>query len=126
MEDSKKLLVVEDSKITRELIVSAIEDIGDFEIVEAGNGFEALKLLPRNRFSLILTDINMPDINGLELVKFIRSNEFYKSIPLIIISTEGSKRDREKGVALGANGYLVKPFEPQDLQELVKSYLGIE
>ena len=111
MEDSKKLLVVEDSKITRELIVSAIEDIGDFEIVEAGNGFEALKLLPRNRFSLILTDINMPDINGLELVKFIRSNEFYKSIPLIIISTEGSKRDREKGVALGANGYLVKPFD---------------
>ena len=126
MEEDKKILVVEDSRITRELIVSAIEDVGDFEIVEAGNGFEALKLLPRNRFCLILTDINMPDINGLELVKFIRSNEFYKEIPLIIISTEGSKRDREKGVALGANGYLVKPFEPEDLQELVKKYVGIE
>ena len=122
----KKILVVEDSKITRDLIVSTLEDmeeLSDYEIIEAENGFEALKLLPRNKFSLVLTDINMPDINGLELVKFIKGNHLYKDIPLVIISTEGSKRDREKGLALGADSYLVKPFEPEDLQELVKKLL---
>ena len=122
----KKILVVEDSKITRDLIVSTLEDmeeLSDYEIIEAENGFEALKLLPRNKFSLVLTDINMPDINGLELVKFIKGNQLYKDIPLVIISTEGSKRDREKGLALGADSYLVKPFEPEDLQELVKKLL---
>ena len=126
MEMEKKILVVEDSKITRDLIVSTLEDmeeLSDYEIIEAENGFEALKLLPRNKFSLVLTDINMPDINGLELVKFIKGNHLYKDIPLVIISTEGSKRDREKGLALGADSYLVKPFEPEDLQELVKKLL---
>ncbi len=122
----KKILVVEDSRITRDLIVSTLEEmeeLSEYEIIEAENGFEALKLLPRNKFSLILTDINMPDINGLELVKFIKGNQLYKGIPLIIISTEGSKRDREKGLALGADSYLVKPFNPEDLQELVKKFL---
>ncbi len=122
----KKILVVEDSKITRELIVSTLEDmdeLSEYEMVEAENGFQALKLLPRNKFSLIITDINMPDINGLELVKFIKGNQLYKEIPLIIISTEGSKRDREKGLALGADSYLVKPFDPEALRKLVKKYL---
>ena len=122
----KKILVVEDSRITRDLIVSTLEEmeeLSDYEIIEAENGFEALKLLPRNRFSLILTDINMPDINGLELVKFIKGNQLYKDIPLIIISTEGSKRDREKGLALGADSYLVKPFNPEELQDLVRKLL---
>ena len=123
---AKKILVVEDSRITRELIVSTLEEMDeleDYEIVEAANGFEALKLLPRNQFSLIITDINMPDINGLELVKFIKGNQLYRHIPLIIISTEGSKRDREKGLALGADSYIVKPFDPEDLQEVVRKFL---
>ncbi len=122
----KKILVVEDSRITRDLIVSTLEEmeeLGDYEIIEASNGFEALKLLPRNKFSLILTDINMPDINGLELVKFIKGNQLYQNIPLVIISTEGSKRDREKGLALGADSYLVKPFDPEELQALVRELL---
>jgi two-component system chemotaxis response regulator CheY len=120
----KKILIAEDSPTMRSLIVSTIAAMGEFETVEAANGFEALRILPRDKVDLIITDINMPDINGLELVSFIRNNEIYRSTPLIIISTEGSDRDREKGLALGANAYLVKPFVPQQLQELIRKYLS--
>ena len=121
---SKKILIAEDSPTMRSLIVSTIAAMGEFETVEAANGFEALRILPREKVDLIITDINMPDINGLELVSFIRNNENYRTTPLCIISTEGSERDREKGLALGANAYLVKPFAPQQLQELVRRYLS--
>lgn len=120
---SKKILIAEDSLTMRSLIVSTIAATGDYQTFEAANGFEALRLLPREKVDLIITDINMPDINGLELVSFIRGNENYRQTPLIIISTEGSERDREKGLALGANDYLVKPFAPAKLQALIHKYL---
>ena len=121
---AKKILVTEDSATMRALISSTLQAMGDFEIVEAANGFEALRILPREQFDLVITDINMPDINGLELVSFIKKNEQYNGIPLFIVSTEGSERDKEKGMALGADAYLVKPFSPTQLQELVRQYLG--
>lgn len=121
---AKKILIAEDSPTMRALIVSTISAMGDFDTVEAANGFEALRILPREKVDLIITDINMPDINGLELVSFIRNNENYRTTPLFIISTEGSDRDREKGLALGANAYLVKPFAPEQLQSLIRDYLS--
>lgn len=121
---SKNVLIVEDSQSMRSFIASALEAVDDFQIVETATGFEALKVLPRYRFDLILTDINMPDINGLELISFIRSRPEYKTVPLFIITTEGSSRDQERGIALGADEYLVKPFTPESLQGLVKNYLS--
>lgn len=118
----KNILIVEDSTTMRSLLVATIESMGGFRIVEAASGFEALRLLPREPVDLIITDINMPDINGLELVSFVRGSEIYRHIPLFIISTEGSERDREKGLSLGANEYLVKPFDPSRLQELIAKY----
>lgn len=117
------ILVVDDSNAMRSLLVSTIEQLGSFRIVQAANGFEALRLLPREKIDLILTDINMPEINGLELLSFVRNNPIYRAVPVIIISTEGSKKDIEKGISLGANDYLVKPFAPERLLELVKSLL---
>ncbi|MEK6598737.1 MAG: response regulator [Deltaproteobacteria bacterium] len=122
---SVKILIVEDSSTTRAMITSAVEVIDGLEIFESNSGFEALKLLPHHPFDLIITDINMPDINGLELVSFVKKNQNYKHIPLIIITTEGSERDKEKGISLGADEYLVKPFNPEELQRLVKKYLKI-
>jgi len=119
----KKILIADDSSTMRSLIVSTLDAMGDFELIEAENGFEALRILPREKVDLVLTDINMPDINGLELVSFVRNNPLYKDTPLIIISTEGSERDREKGLSLGANAYLVKPFKPEQLQALVAELL---
>lgn len=119
----KRILVVEDSPTMRSLITVTIESAGEYEIVAAANGFEALRLLPREKVDLVVTDINMPDINGLELINYIRQNRNYSHVPLFIISTEGSEKDREKGLALGADEYLVKPFEPAELVALVKKYL---
>ena len=119
------VLVVEDSATMRALIVSTVEGVDNVDVTETSSGFEALKILPHKKFDLILTDINMPDINGLELVKFVKTSSEYKDIPLIIISTEGSDRDRQRGVELGANEYVIKPFKPEHLQELISKYLKI-
>jgi two-component system, chemotaxis family, chemotaxis protein CheY len=119
-----RILIAEDSPTMRSLLASTIEDVTDADIIETGTGFEALKLLPRHRFDLIITDINMPDINGLELVHFVKSSPDYRSIPLIIITTEGSSRDQERGLKLGADAYLVKPFRPEQLQQAVTRLLS--
>ncbi len=120
-----RILIVEDSPTMRALLASALEQLeGPVKVVEADSGFEALRLLPREPFELIVTDINMPDINGLELVSFVKKNQVYRSIPLVIVSTEGSERDRAKGLELGADAYLVKPFEPEALVEVARDLLA--
>ena len=117
------ILIAEDSAGTRAFLVSALEEMDDFEIVEASTGFEALKQLPRRKFSLIIADINMPDINGLELINFVKNNSNYRDIPLIVVTTEGAERDRQKGLSLGADEYLVKPITPKLLQAAVRKHL---
>lgn len=119
----KNVLIVEDSSTMRSLIVSTVEIIEDVDVTETASGFEALKILPQKKFDLIMTDINMPDINGLELAKFVKTNVDYKDIPLIIISTEGSDKDRERGMQLGADEYVIKPFKPEQLQKIITKYL---
>ena len=101
----------------RSFVTAALEAEGRFEVTTADSGFEALKRLPRERYDLFITDINMPDINGLELIKFIRDSAAHARTPLLIISTDGTERDRDRGLALGATAYLVKPFAPQELVE---------
>ena len=79
---SKTILVVDDSSTTRSLISSQLSECGDYEIQEAATGFEALKMLPAGKVDLIITDINMPDINGLELISFVRENPIYRDIQI--------------------------------------------
>jgi two-component system chemotaxis response regulator CheY len=120
-----KVLIVEDSKASRELIAATVESISGLEAFATSSGFEALKLLPRHRFDLIITDINMPDINGLELINFVKKNPNYRDTPLFIVTTEGREKDRDRGLALGASEYLVKPFSPASLEGLVRRYLKL-
>lgn len=120
----KTILIVEDSSTTRALIRAVIEELGEFETVEASSGFEALKMLPLQEYDLIITDINMPDINGLELINFVRNNPRYVSIPIIIVSTERSEEDKKRGMALGATAYVTKPFKSLELQEIIKKTIG--
>ena len=120
----RRILIVEDSETMRSLLAASLEELDEtLKVVEAESGLAALGLLPRHDFDLIVTDINMPDINGLELVSFIKANGRYASIPLVIVSTEGSDRDRSKGLELGADAYLVKPFDPEDLRRVVADLL---
>jgi len=119
-----RILIVEDSPTMRSLLTSSLEELeGPVKIVEVASGFEALRHLPREPFDLIVTDINMPDINGLELVSFVKNNAAYRDIPLVIVSTERSERDRDKGIGLGADAYLVKPFEPEALRDIARRLL---
>jgi two-component system chemotaxis response regulator CheY len=122
-----KILVVEDSPSMRAYVTTLVESYPheeEIEIVEASSGFEALKVLPHHKLDAILTDINMPDINGLELVSFIKNHPGYKGIPILVISTESSEEDRRRAEALGAEEYLVKPFAPEELLEKLRSLLG--
>ncbi|KAF0144976.1 MAG: response regulator [Nitrospirae bacterium] len=121
----KSILIVEDSATTRSLIRAVIEEIGDFEVVEAPTGFDALKLLPAQDFDLVLTDINMPDINGLELINFVKGNPRYNHIPLIIVTTERSEEDKKRGMALGATAYVTKPFKAPELQGIIRKILDL-
>jgi two-component system chemotaxis response regulator CheY len=123
-----RILLVEDSAAMRTYVRAALEGLpalgDDVEIIEAASGFNALRLLPRAVYDLVITDINMPDINGLELVSFVRKNERYREIPLLIISTQSSARDRARGLALGANGFLAKPFTAEALRDAVTQSLS--
>ncbi len=118
----RRILVVEDSVSTRSLVRAILEDpafaaeVGPVEITEAQSGFDAMRLLPRARYDLVITDINMPDVNGLELIHFIRKSEQYRKTPLLIISTQATERDVERGEQLGADAYVPKPFTPEVLR----------
>jgi two-component system chemotaxis response regulator CheY len=121
----QRILIVEDSATMRSLLASTLEELDvPVKITEASSGFEALRFLPREQYDLVVTDINMPDINGLELVSFVKNNEKYRGIPLVIVSTEGSERDRDKGLGLGADAYLVKPFDPDALRQVARDLLA--
>jgi two-component system chemotaxis response regulator CheY len=126
----RRVLVVEDSVSARAFVRAVLEGTdfatrhGGTEVIEASNGFDAMRLLPRGPYDLIITDINMTDINGLELIRFIRSSAHHQSTPLLIISTRRAEHDVERGIQLGANGYLGKPFSPEQLRDACERLLG--
>lgn len=122
-----RILLVEDSFSMRTFVRTALESepskLGELEVVEASSGFDALRLLPRGPYDLVITDINMPDINGLELVQFIRRSEQHRDTPIVLISTQSSERDRQRGLTLGANAYLSKPFTQEALRKIALEQL---
>ena len=126
---ARRILVVEDSASTRSLVRAILEapafatSVGGIEVTEAQSGFDAMRLLPRARYDLIITDINMPDVNGLELIHFIRRSEQYRSTPLVIISTQATERDVQRGRKLGADEYVPKPFTAESIQTACKKLL---
>jgi two-component system chemotaxis response regulator CheY len=120
-----KVLVVEDSPTMRQLIVFALKRIRGFQIVEANDGVDGLKKLSAEKFDLILTDINMPIMDGLKLVSMVRNDPSYKDTPIIVITTEGATEDRERALALGANEYITKPIQTMKILETVKKLMSV-
>jgi two-component system chemotaxis response regulator CheY len=98
--------------------------LGRCEVAEASSGFDAMRLLPRGPYDLIITDINMTDINGLELIRFIRRSAHHAATPLLIISSLRAAHDVDRGMSLGANAYLPKPFTPEQLRAACEQLLG--
>jgi len=118
------ILVVEDSPTMRQLISFAMKRIPDSRVIEATDGVDALKKLSSEKIDLILADINMPVMDGLKLVSLVRGNAAFKDIPIIMVTTEGAEEDRKRAIAIGANAYLPKPIQTQELLKLVTSFLS--
>jgi two-component system chemotaxis response regulator CheY len=118
------ILVVEDSPTMRQLIGFAMKRIAGSKVIEATDGVDALKKLSSEKIDLILADINMPVMDGLKLVSLVRGNPIYKDIPIIIITTEGAEEDKKRALAIGANAYLPKPIQTQELLKLVSGFIS--
>jgi len=116
-------LVVEDSPTMRQLISFSLKRFKGCKIVEAVDGVDALKKLSSDKVDMILTDINMPVMDGLKLVSLVRQNPELKAIPIIIITTEGADEDRQRGLALGANAYIAKPIQSSHLIKTIQELI---
>ena len=122
--DNAKFLVVEDSPTMRQLIAFSLKRFRNAQVIEAVDGVDALKILAGpEKIDLILTDINMPVMDGLKLVSLVRQNAELRDIPIIIITTEGAEEDRERGLALGANAYICKPIQSSHLIKTISDLL---
>ena len=119
------VLIVEDSPTMRQLIVFALKRIRGLNIVEAGDGVDGLKKLSATKFDMILTDINMPIMDGLKLVSLVRSDPNYAAVPIVIITTEGANEDKERAIALGANAYITKPIQTTQILDVTKRLLNL-
>ena len=122
---SLQALVVEDSPPMRKMIVFALSRVRELTVVEADDGVDALRQIAGTKFDIIITDINMPILDGLKLVKRLRADEAYKDVPIIIITTEGAEEDRQRALALGANAYITKPIQAPQVIALVRETLGL-
>ncbi|MBC7473181.1 MAG: response regulator [Candidatus Sericytochromatia bacterium] len=115
-------LITDDSPTIRNMIAFTLKAIG-LNTVEAVDGQEALNKLEAGNIDILIVDLNMPKINGLELIGILRKNPKFKKLPMIMVTTE---TDKKKGMTAGANEYLIKPFKPQELQAIVKNYITIK
>jgi len=118
-----KLLAVDDQKVMRELIFGVLSEEGH-EVVLAEDGVDALEIAREQVFDMVLTDINMPNMNGISLVSKLRRLDNYKDTPVIMLTTESSDFKKDKAKRMGANGWLQKPFDPKRLIKAVNTCLA--
>ncbi|MDD3050404.1 MAG: response regulator [Candidatus Cloacimonetes bacterium] len=121
-----KILTIDDSRMIRLIIVNTVRSLG-YETLEAANADIALEIIEANYkdISLILLDWNMPGMNGFELLKILKSHEKYSSIPVMMVTTEGERKNVVKAIQSGADNYLTKPFTPEDLSTKIVECLGM-
>lgn len=115
----KKILAVDDSKTMREMVGFTLKGAG-YEVIEAEDGKHALSALSTGKFDAFITDLNMPNMNGFELIRALRANPLYKFTPILMLTTEGDAAKKQEGKDAGATGWIVKPFNPEKLIEVVK------
>jgi two-component system chemotaxis response regulator CheY len=119
-----KILVVDDSKVMREMIVACLRGVDGLEFSQAASGLEAIERLSLGPFDLMFLDLNMPDIGGFEVVEFVRSQDTLKTLPIVIVTTRGEEATRTKALQLGASSFMTKPFQPEAVIAELRSLLG--
>jgi two-component system chemotaxis response regulator CheY len=120
-----RVLIVEHSRAAGQRLAEAVRSVSGADAALTQSGFEALKLLSRGHFDLIITNVRMPDLNGLEFVNFVKKNPTYRDIPVFIATEETSEGERDRGLALGAAEYLLHPIPMLNLEALLKRYLQV-
>ena len=121
---NKKVLVADDSQTMRMFILfNLIKALPGVRIVEAVNGLDAIEKLRHHEVDLILTDMNMPELDGAGVIRAVRE-VFKKDTPIIVITTKGEQKDRDRGMALGASGYITKPLNPREFRETIFKFLS--
>ncbi len=118
-----KIMVIEDVELMKRLIIKHLNNFGYTDLVDASNGRDALEKLRFTKVDFIITDWIMPNISGIELTKFLRSNKAYEKIPILIISSNDEKEDVQKALRAGVNDYIVKPFTADVLKNKIESIL---
>jgi len=118
-----KFLVVDDSLTMRRIVINTLKTIGYAEVVEAGDGKDAMAKLLSEGADFLITDWNMPEMNGLELTKWVRANGQYGNMPILMVTTRGNKEDVIEAMKVRVNNYIVKPFTAQGLKEKIDAIL---
>lgn len=118
-----KLLIVDDSKVMRDMIAACLRPLGGAAFEFAASGLEAIERLSLNEFALIVLDLNMPDIGGVEVVEFVRAQDRLRRLPILIVTTRGDEVSRQQVLAAGASRYMTKPFTPEQILSAVRELL---
>jgi two-component system chemotaxis response regulator CheY len=118
-------LVVDDSPAMRRQLTAALQRLGGLRTVEAADGAEAWRKLAAGTFDILLTDINMPTLDGLKLISLVRTGGAHQRIPVVVITTEGAEADRRRALSLGADAYLVKPVQATQVLDTVRALLRL-
>jgi two-component system chemotaxis response regulator CheY len=119
------ILLVDDSPTIRRMVTASLRDIPDVHFIEAGNGLEAIEKLALAPVALVVLDLNMPDMHGLEVLKFLRSHQRYRAVPVLVVTTRGDEASRAAAMAAGASAYMNKPFVPRVLAAQAQALLEI-
>jgi two-component system, chemotaxis family, chemotaxis protein CheY len=119
-----EILVVDDSRVIREMVAACLKPDSSLVVVQASSGLEAIEQLSLRRFDLMILDLNMPDIGGIEVLEFVRGQERLSALPIIIVTTRGDESSRASAMAAGASLYLTKPFEPEVILSHVRALLS--
>jgi two-component system chemotaxis response regulator CheY len=122
----KQVLVVDDSKVMREMIVACLRPEAELVFAHAASGLEAIEKLSLQAFDLVVLDLNMPDIGGIEVVDFVRGQDTLRELPIIIVTTRGDESSRTQALQAGASRFMTKPFTPEAILGEVRALLGLE
>lgn len=120
---AKSILVVDDSETVRQVLQMTLTNAG-FDVVEAEDGVDAMQKLSDGQIDMLITDLNMPNMDGLELIKKVREEGHHRFTPIVMLTTESSEEKKLAGREAGASGWIVKPFKPEQLLKVVKMVLG--
>lgn len=108
----KEILVVDDSRVMRDMVVACLRGLPEAQFTQAASGLEAIERLSLGRFDLVVLDLNMPDISGIEVLEFVRAQDNLKSLPIVVVTTRGDEASRVNALRAGASSFMTKPFTP--------------